>query len=467
MYAESIQPLFETDGSCAVVKHQMTTREQNEQLTRSGPATPMGTLVRRYWQPIALSEELNGPRPVKAVRVLGLDLVLFRGGDGRLGLLDRDCPHRGADLAFGRLENGGLRCLFHGWLFDADGKCLETPGEPPESRICSRVQQKSYPVMVRSGLIFAFLGEGAPPALPALDCFVAPASHVFAFKGYLDCNWLQAVEVGVDPAHASFLHRFFEDAATENAYGKQFRSASADSEWPMTRVLREFPQPRITVEPSDTGLRITALRDIGGGQTHVRITNLLFPQAFVIPMSKDMTITQWHVPVDDTSCYWLAIFTSFAAPVDHHTMREQRLQLYTLPDYKPRLGRFNDYGFNQQDQQSRTYTGMGEDINVHDQWAVESQGRIQDRTREHLGITDKAIVAYRVLLLNALKQVASGERALLEVDEATASRITGPPTMDGIGPSDDWQKYWRGVDERRRTGAPWAPYGSSAARTNN
>src|SRR5712664_393089 len=116
----------------------MMTREQNELLTRVCAGAPAGQLLRRYWQPVALAEELAGPRPVKAVRVLGQDLVLFRGADGRLGLLDRDCPHRGADLAFGRLEDGGLRCLFHGWLFDTGGKCLETPAEPEGSVLCQR-----------------------------------------------------------------------------------------------------------------------------------------------------------------------------------------------------------------------------------------------------------------------------------------------------------------------------------------
>jgi phthalate 4,5-dioxygenase len=433
----------------------MMTREQNDLLTRIGPGAPAGQLLRRYWQPVALAAELEGPRPVKAVRVLGHDLVLFRGPDGRLGLLDRDCPHRGADLAFGRLEDGGLRCLFHGWLFDTEGKCLDTPGEPLESRVCSRVRQRAYPVQERSGIVFGFLGEGTPPVLPALDCFIAPDSHVFAFKGQLECNWLQAVEVGLDPAHASFLHRFFEDAAASDSYGKQFRAASADSELPMTKILRQFSRPRIDVESSDIGLRITALREIGDGKMHVRVTNLLFPQAFVIPMSEDMTITQWHVPVDDVSCYWFAIFTSFGAPVDKDTMRRQRLQLYTLPDYKPRLGRFNNYGFNVEEQRASTYTGMGEDINVHDQWAVESQGAIQDRTREHLGLTDKAIVAFRMLMLSAIKQVTAGARVLMELDAEAAARATGPSTMDGIGPADDWERYWRSVDERRRGGASW------------
>ena len=433
----------------------MMTREQNEQLTRIGPHTPAGQLLRRFWQPIALADELVGVRPVKAVRVLGQDLVLFRGPDGRLGLLDRDCPHRGADLAFGRLEDGGLRCLFHGWLFDTEGKCLQTPAEPPESRICSRVRQRAYPVQQRSGIVFAFLGEGTPPAFPALDCFVAPDSHVFAFKGYLDCNWLQAVEVGVDPAHASFLHRFFEDEPADAAYGRQFRGTSADSDLPMTTILRRFPRPRIEVEQSDIGLQITALRDIGDGKMHVRVTNLLFPQAFVIPLSQEITITQWHVPIDDVSCYWVAIFTSFTGPVDKQTMREQRLQLYELPDYKPRLGRANNYGYDLEEQRMRTYTGMGEDINVHDQWAVESQGAIQDRTREHLGLTDKAIVAYRMLLLSAMKQVTAGERVLMELDAEGAARVQGPATMDGISPTGEWRDYWVSVDARRRNGAPW------------
>ena len=150
------------------------TPEQNDRITLSAQGTPLGLLLRCYWQPIALHEELDGPRPVRAVRVLGQDLVLFRDEIGRLGLLDRDCPHRNADLAFGRPENGGLRCLFHGWLFDTSGKCLETPGEPAGSKLCDRVRQKSYPVVERGGIIFGYLGQGVAPALPSLDCFIAP-----------------------------------------------------------------------------------------------------------------------------------------------------------------------------------------------------------------------------------------------------------------------------------------------------
>ena len=214
--------------------------DQNELMTRVGPGTRCGALMRHYWNPVALADELPAERPAKPVRVLGQDFVLFRDELGRHGLLDRDCPHRGADLAFGRLEDGGLRCLFHGWLFDVDGRCLETPAEPEGSVLCQRVRQRSYPVAVKNGIVFAWLGDGEAPAFPDFDCFLAPGTHAFAFKGLIECNWLQALEVGIDPAHASYLHRFYEDEDTGAAYGKQFRSASSDSDIPMTRLLREF-----------------------------------------------------------------------------------------------------------------------------------------------------------------------------------------------------------------------------------
>jgi nitrite reductase/ring-hydroxylating ferredoxin subunit len=430
--------------------------EQNERLTRVGPGTPGGRVLRHYWQPIALVDELEGKRPVRPVRALGQDFVLFRDEQGRIGLLDRDCPHRNADLAFGRLEDGGLRCPFHGWLFDVTGKCLETPAEPEGSTLCTRIRQRSYPVEIRSGIVFAYLGEGAAPPFPAFDCFAAPDTHTFAFKGLIECNWLQALEVGIDPAHASFLHRFFDDGDEKEAYGKQFRATSDGSDLPMTYVLREFPRPRIEVDNTPYGLRVTALRSINDATTHVRVTNLFFPQAFVIPMSAEMTITQWHMPVDDTRCYWIAIFTSFAGPVDRARMRAQRLENYSLPDYLPKKGRQNDYGFDPDEQASKTYTGMGEDINVHDQWAVESQGAIQDRTRETLASSDKAIAANRRLLMRAMAAVEEGKRPALLQEETTAD-LTGPGTIDTMAPAATWESHWRQAVERRRGAAPWAP----------
>src|SRR5262249_48350668 len=227
----------------------MLSAEQNDFITRVGSGTPAGTLLRRYWQPAALVDELAGNRPVKPVRLLGEDLVLFRDESGRYGLLARACPHRGTDLAYGRLENGGRRCAFQGWLFDVHGKCLETPAEPEGSPLCANIRQTAYPVVEKSGILFAYLGPGEPPAFPQLDCFVAPDAYTFAFKGLIDCNWLQSLEVGIDPAHTSFLHRFFHDEAPDTGYGKLFRDKSIDSDLPMTRIMREHPRPQIEVEP--------------------------------------------------------------------------------------------------------------------------------------------------------------------------------------------------------------------------
>lgn len=445
---------------------------QNQLLTRIGPGTPCGELMRRYWQPLALLDEFDprfdprmATRPLKAMRLLGQDLVLFRDAQGHFGLLDRDCPHRGADLAFARHEGDGIRCPFHGWKFDTTGRCLETPAEPVGSTLCPRIQQRSYPVRVQSGVVFAYLGpeDSTPPELPAFDAFTAPATHSFAFKGLWRCNWLQAFEVGIDPAHPSFLHRYLQDEAVnaDKAYGRQFRAASVgevDGErWPMTRVMREFCSPEIRHEELAPGLtRLTTLRLMNEQLTHVRVTNAAFPHTFVIPLSETLTITQMHVPVDDEHTYWWSFFTSFAGPLDKETMRAQRLAHITLPGYVPKNGRHNNWNFNADEQSSRTYLGMGEeDINLHDQWAVESMGAIQDRTREHLGTSDKVIMAYRRTLLKAIETVQAGGTPPMVLNIEQAAVLAGPDTIDCIAPAQDWQAFWQHAAAAKRAAAPW------------
>ena len=201
-----------------------------------------------------------------------------------------------------------------------------------------------------------------------------------------------------------------------------------------------------------------ALRDLGNHGTHVRITNQVFPEAIHIPMSNDMTITQWHVPVDDVRCYWYAIFTSFTDPVDKAKMRTQRLETYERPDYMPKIGKHNDYGFDPGEQRSRTYTGMGMDINIHDQWAMESLGQIQDRTREHLGRTDVAITAYRRMLRKAIEAVDAGNHDALPhyaADGGPAS-LKGPVAVDAIAPTSHWETAWLAKDRERRERSSWA-----------
>jgi phthalate 4,5-dioxygenase oxygenase subunit len=451
--------------------------QQNELLTRITSGTPCGQLLRQYWQPAALVDEFNPAldprmekRAVKAVKLLGQDLVLFKDASGAWGLLDRDCAHRGADLSFGRLESlaqgGGLRCAFHGWKFASDGRCLETPAEPAGSKLCEHIKQRSYPVIEKSGVLFAWLGDegSTPPPFPAFDCFTAPATHSFAFKGLWNANWLQAFEVGIDLAHPSFLQRFFPDEPLDeigkNAAGKKSRGASAGAidgeQWPMTRIMREFAQSEISFKNKPWGMQLIALRPMTDQRTHVRVTNAIFPATFVVTLSETMTITQMHVPVDDTHTYWYSFFTSFAGPLDRQSMRAQGQQFISLPDYIPKAGRHNNWGFNADEQLTTPYPALDdEDTHVHDQWAVESMGAIQDRTREHLAASDKVIMANRRVLLKAIATVRAGGTPPGVADAAVAAQRAGPDTVDGIAPAAGWAAWWQQAAQARRDAAPW------------
>ncbi|MGF1596627.1 MAG: Rieske 2Fe-2S domain-containing protein [Acidimicrobiales bacterium] len=455
----------------------MVDADANRLLTESGAATPGGWVLRQYWQPAALSEELHGDRPVVPVTMLNEALVLFRDDDGRLGLVGRRCPHRGVDLAFGRPEDGGLRCPFHGWLFGVDGTCLETPAEPVSSTFRTRIRHTSYPVREVNGIVWAYLGDGDPPPLPALDCFVAPESHVFAFKGRWDANWLQAHEVGIDPAHAAFLHRFLDDDTEE--YGLQFRDRVADTGMTMTRLMREASAPSIVTESTSFGFRMRTARHLPGELTHVRTSNCIFPNAIAVSMSREMAITQWHVPIDDTSCYWYSMFVSFGRPVERETMRSQRLAQVVLPDYRPVTNRANNWGFDPDEQRRSTYTGMGRDINVHDQWAVESQGTVYDRTTEHLAPTDVGIRTHRRMFLAAATEppphhlvgrpapggtpVRAGPVAVDAVTAVDAVAVDADGGIDGnnggvgggVAADAALDAAWRRQDAARRAACPW------------
>ena len=313
-------------------------------------------------------------------------------------------------------------------------------GRAAGSKLCQGIKQRAYPVVEKSGILWAYLGEGEPPAFPELDCFVAPDSHVFAFKGHWACNWLQALEVGIDPSHASYLHRFFEDedTSTTDTYGRQFRGATASSDMPMTKIMREHDRPIINIEHTEYGMRLITLREIDAERTHVRVTNQIFPHAFVLPMNQEMTITQYHVPIDDESCYWYSIFTSFTTPVDKKKMREQRLATCELPDYKSRFNKSNDYGFDPHEQATETYTGMGMDINVHDQWAVESTGAIQDRTKR-------------------------ASRPGRQGDRARSPHAARPDRDGGVGRQADDVPGRRACAQHPGTGAPWTASGRPRA----
>lgn len=403
----------------------MISQELNDMITRIGPGTPAGGVLRHYWQPAALSDEMSTGLPL-AVNLLGERLALVR-RDGRLLLATRHSPE-GAAAA----------------------DC------PPSDEIEIDESGPTYPVHETKGIVFAYLGPDDAPDFPRFDCFRAPDSHVFAFKGLWNCNWLQALEIGIDPAHASFLHRFLEDEDPEDGYGKQFRDKAAHTGMPMTQVLREYPRPEIKVDETPYGLKITALRHMENDLTHVRVTNQIFPEAICIPMSREMTITQWHVPIDDENCYWYSMFTSFDKPVNKELMREQRLKEHRLPDYAPLKNKRNDYGYDPEEQARETYTGMGLDINVHDQWAVESMGPIQDRTDEHLGKTDVGIIRYRRMLRAAMDALEKGEEEALPMrGTVDPSTLKGPLSNDAIADSADWDAASLRADAERRDACPW------------
>ena len=238
-------------------------------------------------------------------------------------------------------------------------------------------------------------------------------------------------------------------------YGKQFRDTAANTDIPMTKILREYPRPEILVNETEYGLKITALRHMNNGLTHVRVTNQIFPQAICIPMSREMTITQWHVPIDNENCYWYSVFTSFDKPVNKRLMREQRLQEHTVPDYAPRKNAENNYNYDPREQKFETYTGMGLDINVHDQWAVEGMGPIQDRTQEHLGRSDVAIIRYRRMLRQAIADLLSHKLDQLPMTDYATGKIKGPISNDAITKTSNWEKASQAADFDRRNLCPW------------
>ncbi|MDQ3734346.1 MAG: aromatic ring-hydroxylating dioxygenase subunit alpha, partial [Actinomycetota bacterium] len=278
----------------------------------------------------------------------------------------------------------------------------------------------------------------------------------FAFKGLWECNWLQGVEGGIDPSHVSFLHRFLQEDPREE-YGQQFREEVAGTGKTLSAIVGESFRPDIEVESAEHGLRVYALRQLDPQTRHVRITNLVFPNAFVVPFGNDKVFCQWHVPIDDENHYWYMILYDFAAVTDQETLLAQRLAEVSLPDYRPLRNRRNNWGFDPAEQRTLTYTGMGLDINVHDQWAVESMGAIQDRTVERLGASDRAVTANRRLLLKALDAYEAGAGLPAHpVDAEQAAELIGPLAIDTVCSVAGWEQQWRAHEADRRTRSPWA-----------
>ena len=384
------------------------TQDENELLTRTGAGTPMGEVMRRYWIPVLLCSELPEPDcPPVRVRLLGEQLVAFRDSGGRIGLLGEFCPHRGASLFLGRNEEHGLRCVFHGWKFDVNGSCLDMMNEPPCSEYKLKIKTTSYPVLEQGGLVWAYLGpsDRRPPP-PNFEWTQVPDSHRQLSKNRQECNWLQALEGGIDTAHAPILHRLI----TNNTN----RAGIA-----ITTDFVKGEAPKVEVDRTDYGYRYAGIRNLGERGNFVRAYHYVMPfhqirpQQFGLRGGPPKTVIAGHswVPMDDENC--MVYNWSYSYGEDPLTFGDEyerdlgRGPGQLLSDYRNVRNRSNDWLIDRQVQKTETYTGI-DGINNQDQAVQESMGPIVDRTKENLSASDMAIVTARRMLLEAARTVADG-----------------------------------------------------------
>jgi phthalate 4,5-dioxygenase oxygenase subunit len=419
----------------------MLTQEENDLLAYTSPGSPGGALLRQYWQPVALSEELPENGAPLPVRILSEDLVLFRDDQGRPGLLGLHCSHRRADLSYGRVENGGLRCLYHGWLYDIHGNCLEQPCEAAGRDFRHKVRHPAYPCQEFGGLIFAYMGSGEPPLLPAYEALSAPSGHRLVTKIFHECNYFQANEGNLDPSHVSFLHR--QSNVPQNL---KRTVKGTDGKLPLALYAADSA-PEIETEETDFGIRIFSIRKTEEGRTFFRVTNFILPNLATIPgpMSGDGYNLYWHVPIDDTHHWRYDIVFRRSAPMDEKDIqRNQEILDELTADYKPTRNKANRYLQDRESMKSWSFSGMGRIFNVQDTAIVEGCGPIADRTQEFLGPSDKAIIAARRMVLRAIRDLDAGREPAHVIRHAEANRF--PHLMvvsEVITDGSDWKSYWK------------------------
>ena len=387
----------------------MMTQEENRLLTEIGHDTPCGEFMRRYWQPAALSEELPAGGAPLPVKLLGEELVLFRDDRGRPGLLALHCSHRGADLSYGRVEDGGLRCIYHGWLYDIAGRCLDQPGEPGGGERRNSIRHPAYPCQERAGVVFAYLGPGDPPLLPDYEFLAAPAGHTSAIKIFQECNYLQGNEGNADPVHTSFLHRNLRDL--EDDKDKIVRG----SEMTYNTLQAAGQVATLDVEVTDFGFRIYTVRKTGQDKNYLKVTNFIYPNLSAVNGDTGRAgggyLVNWHVPVDDTH-HWKYVFIysrSKPLPAAKEEVFKNRSDL--TRGYRLNRNPGNRYLQDRESMETTSFSGLGPNFQVHDSCATVGAGPIQDRAQEHLISTDKGIIAMRKLLLKAIQDVHEGREA--------------------------------------------------------
>lgn len=391
----------------------MLSEAQNRLLTQTDSGTPCGEFMRRYWLPVALAEELQQDTPLP-VRIMGEDLALFRNIEGMPALIGRFCPHRGMDLSYGRLEPEGLRCLYHGWLFAPNGTCLQQPNEPAASTFKDRIKHPGYPCVEAGNLILAYLGPGTPPPLPKMPFLHVDSSQVWVTKRYHECNFVQANDI--DPSHLSFLHLLFDQ---NMALG------------PSNQYMAQDYAPETMCEETAFGLRAYSIRKEAGGKRYVRLTNYLAPnlQAFVGAPVVDPRVAppnddhgywlHWHTPIDDTHHWkYIIAYRADGQPIDK-AYHASTMAGEVDEHYRPVRNAQNRYLQDRQQMKSKTFSGLSASFQDQDRMAVESQGAIYDRCKEHLGVADRPMIEQRKIMFRAIEDVQAGRDPIALANDGT------------------------------------------------
>ena len=377
----------------------MLRKEQNELLTQTGPGTPMGEMFRRYWVPALLAGELpeNDCPPVR-VKLLSERLLAVRDSEGRYGLIDEFCAHRGVSLWFGRTEECGIRCPYHGWKYDVFGNCLDVPSEPEESGFRKRIKLTAYPLVERGGILWTFMGPAdQQPPLPEWEFITVPQDQTFTSKRLQESNWLQAMEGGIDSAHVSFLHRgnLSSDPLFKGARGNQYNLNDA--------------QPFFEVVEHPSGLFVGARRRAEEGRYYWRITPWVMPCFTQVPPRGDHPMHgHFWIPIDDENCWawsfdYHPVRPLTAAEVQHMRDGHGVHNEYVPGTFRPLANKDNDYLIDRAAQKrGDTYSGV-KGIAIQDASLQESMGPIVDRTRENLTTTDNGIIMARIRLMRAAR----------------------------------------------------------------
>ncbi|HEY3115209.1 MAG TPA: Rieske 2Fe-2S domain-containing protein [Chloroflexota bacterium] len=376
----------------------MLTREENELLVRVGPGTPMGEMMRRYWVPACLSEELPIPDsdPLR-VRLLGEDLIAFRDSAGRVGLMDQHCPHRRAGLFLARNEEGGLRCLYHGWKIDVEGNILETPCEPAGSNFKDKVKAKAYPVHEAGGVVWTYMGprEHQTP-FPNYEWTLCPLQNISIAKTLVEANYLQPVEGNADSSHADVLHRGLETIILRNP----------DKPIDIEAKLHQHDTPY--------GIMTGAIREDKDDPEHVNYVNsthFVFPFYWVVP-PRGHSHVHLYVPIDDEHTWDYSDYYHRTLPINHEAMLRRRRVMPgvdLLPDRRRKRNIGNGLLQDRQAmREKRSFTGIGD--NPHeDEGIQESMGPICDRWNEHLAGSDASVIHLRRRLLEVVHAFMEGE----------------------------------------------------------